>query len=401
MAHVGPVACPWTLSSIPVHNRCRLLNLWREHTAQSKIMIVDDEPINIRATCKHLKQAGYTNFVSTTEATQAIELIRRESPDVLILDIMMPEVSGLEILASLHDDEELAHIPTIVLTASDNEQTKIEALSWGATDFLGKPVNATELIVRVRNALIVKAYQDHLKDYARELANQVRLRTKELTASRLELIHCLGRVAEYRDNETGRHVIRVGCYAGIIGRQLGLDEDLVELIQHAAPLHDMGKVGIPDAILLKPGKLTPEEFEVIEKHPRFAKRIFEPMSPDELRMWRSHTSLGGSIMDVQSSPIMTMAAQIALTHHEKWDGTGYPLGLSGENIPLAGRITAVADVFDALSSKRPYKPAMPVEKCFQMIEEESAAHFDPKLVVAFLAARAAVIEVRMEYADVE
>jgi putative two-component system response regulator len=163
----------------------------------------------------------------------------------------------------------------------------------------------------------------------------------------------------------------------------------------------MGKVGIPDSILLKPGKLSPEEFEVIEKHPRFAKRIFEPMSLDELQMWRSHTSLGESIMDIQSSPLMTMAAQIALTHHERWDGTGYPLGLSGENIPLPGRITAVADVFDALSSKRPYKPAIPVEKCFQVIEEESGTHFDPRLVVAFLTARAAVIEARMEYADVE
>jgi putative two-component system response regulator len=401
MGHVGPVVFPMESVVDPRSQSMPLTVSLAGTCGAPKIMIVDDEPINIRATCKHLKQAGYTNFISTTEATQAIELIRRERPDVLILDIMMPEVDGLDILASLREDEELAHIPTIVLTASDDEETRIEALNWGAMDFLGKPVNAMELIVRVRNALIVKAYQDHLKDYARELANQVRLRTKELTASRLELIHCLGRVAEYRDNETGRHVIRVGCYAGIIARQLGLDADLVELIQHAAPLHDMGKVGIPDSILLKPGKLTPEEFEVIQKHPRFAKRVFEPMSPDELRMWRSHTSLGGSIMDVQSSPIMTMAAQIALTHHEKWDGTGYPLGLCCEDIPLAGRITAVADVFDALSSKRPYKPAIPVEKCFQMIEEESGSHFDPRVVAACLAARAAIIEVRMEYADVE
>ena len=367
----------------------------------SKIMIVDDEPIHIRVTRKYLERAGYANFISATEPTQAMELIRREMPDILLLDIVMPEVSGFEILACLHDDEELAHIPTVVLTAALDEQTRLEALNWGATDFLAKPVNPTELIVRVRNALIVKAHRDHLKDYARELADQVRQRTKELTASRLELIHCLARVAEYRDNETGRHVIRVGHYARILSRQLGLDESLGELISHAATLHDIGKVGIPDAILLKPGKLTPEEFEVIQTHPCLAKGMFEPLSPDELRLWRSHTSLGEVIMNAQSSPLITMAAQIALTHHERWDGTGYPLGLSGEDIPLAGRITALADVFDALSSKRPYKLAMPVDKCFQEIKRASGTHFDPKLVEAFLAARTAVVAIRMEYADVE
>jgi putative two-component system response regulator len=193
----------------------------------------------------------------------------------------------------------------------------------------------------------------------------------------------------------------VGHYAGILGRQLGLDESLVEVIQHAAPLHDIGKVGIPDAILLKPGRLTPEEFEVVKMHPRFAKGIFEPMAADELRMWRSHTSFGEVIMNVESSPIMAMAAQIALTHHEKWDGTGYPLGLSGEDIPLAGRITAVADVFDALSSERPYKSAIPVDKCFEEIKQLAGTHFDPRLVEAFLAARPAVVEISMEYANTQ
>jgi putative two-component system response regulator len=370
-------------------------------TDTSKIMIVDDEPISLRVTRKYLKLAGYANFISTTEATQAIELVRRERPDILLLDMVMPEVSGLDILASLRDEAELAYIPTIVLTADDNEQTRLEALKLGVTDFLNKPVNPTELIVRVRNALIVKAHHDHLTNYASELASQIRQQTKELAASRLELIHCLARVAEYRDSETGRHVVRVGHYAGILGRQLGLDESLVEIIQHAAPLHDIGKVGIPDAILLKPGKLTPEEFEIIKTHPRFAKAIFEPMAPDELRMWRSHTSFGEVIMNMQNSPIMAMAAQIALTHHEKWDGTGYPLGLSGDDIPLAGRITAVADVFDALSSKRPYKPTIPVDECFKEIKQLAGTHFDPKLVEAFLAARPAIVEIRMEYADLQ
>jgi putative two-component system response regulator len=401
MAHVSEVEC-----SSDVHAG---VHLGSEPTRRPaigtcvgpKIMIVDDEPLTLRSTRKYLTQAGYSNFVTTTHPHRAMSLVRCEAPDVILLDLMMPEIGGLQILANLHDDEELAHIPTIILTAADDDETRFEALSLGATDFLGKPVNPAELVVRVRNALIVKAYHDHLKSHACDLENQVRLRTTELMASRLELIHCLARVAEYRDSETGRHVIRVGCYAGIVARQLGLDEETVEMIHNAAPLHDMGKVGIPDSILLKPGKLTPEEFEIIEMHPGFAKKIFDPMSSEELQVWRSHTSVGEAIMDIQSSPVMVMAAQIALTHHERWDGTGYPVGLAGEDIPLPGRITAVADVFDALSSKRPYKPAMPLEECFRRIENDSGTHFDPKLVQAFLAARDAVVRVKTDYADVQ
>jgi putative two-component system response regulator len=401
MAHVPPLADLLDGMAAPALGATAVgrPSVPEHHT--STIMIVDDEATNIRVARKYLEMEGYVNFLTTTEPTLVMELVRREMPDIILLDIVMPEVSGLELLAELHDDEELARIPTIVLTASDDEQIKLAALGRGATDFLPKPVNRAELVMRVRNALTVKAHHDHLKDYARELASQVRQRTSELSASRLELIHCLGRLAEFRDNETGRHVVRVGHYAGILARQLGLDEDFVEVILHAAPLHDIGKVGVPDSILLKPCRLMPEEIEIIEKHPRYAKAIFEPISADELRMWRSHTSIGGMIMDLRSSPIMAMAAQIALTHHEKWDGTGYPLGLSGESIPLAGRITAVADVFDALSSKRPYKPVIPVDKCFEEIEQQSGTHFDPRLVAAFLAARAAIVEVRMEYADID
>jgi putative two-component system response regulator len=240
-----------------------------------------------------------------------------------------------------------------------------------------------------------------LREHAKDLEVQVRRRTAELAASRLELIHCLARAAEYRDNETGRHVVRVGRYAEIIAHKLGMGDSMAELIGHAAPLHDMGKLGIPDAILLKPDKLAPDEFEVMQKHSLFGKHTFEPMSHDEWRTFRQHTFVGEMIMDVQSSPIVTMAAKIALTHHEKWDGTGYPLGLSGEDIPIAGRITAVADVFDALNSKRPYKPALPLDKCFAIIREGSGTHFDPKVVEAFLASREAILEIRMMYADVE
>ena len=365
----------------------------------AKIMIVDDEPVNVKVVQKYLKLAGYQHFTTSTDPRPVVEMVAKEMPDVILIDVMMPHVSGLQILEKLREDVRLAHIPTIVLTASDNEQTKIEALELGATDFLAKPVNSAELIVRVRNALLVKAHHDHLKTYARDLEQQVRRRTAELAVSRLELIHCLARTAEFRDNETGRHVVRVGRYAEIIAREWGMDEHSIELIGHAAPLHDMGKVGIPDCILLKPGKLAPEEFEIMQRHTIYGHRTFEPLSADELRTFQSHTFMGEMIMDVQSSPIITMAAKIALTHHEKWDGTGYPIGLKGENIPLAGRITAVADVFDALANKRPYKPAFELDRCFQIMEEGRGTHFDPKVLDAFLARREAIAQVHLELAD--
>ncbi|HEV2971707.1 MAG TPA: HD domain-containing phosphohydrolase [Pirellulales bacterium] len=367
----------------------------------AKIMLVDDEPVNVKVVQKHLKIAGYQHFVTSTDPVPVMEMIAREMPDVILIDVMMPVISGLDILRMVREDERLAHIPMIVLTAADNTETRMEALNLGATDFLGKPLNTAELVVRVRNALLIKAHHDHLKGYAEELEHQVRRRTAELARSRLELIHCLGRVAEYRDNETGRHVIRVGRYAEIIAWKLGLDEPTIELIAHAAPLHDMGKVGIPDNILLKPDKLTPDEFEIMKRHVVFGKHAFEPMSPNEWRTFKSHTFLGEMIMDVESSPIIAMAAQIALTHHEKWDGTGYPAGLAGDDIPLGGRITAVADVFDALSSKRPYKPAFPLEKCFTVIKEGSGTHFDPRIVEAFLSCREDVVQIQIELADVE
>lgn len=372
-----------------------------EDCKSAKIMIVDDESFNIKVVQTHLSLAGYSHFVTSTDSRLVLEMISQEMPDVILLDIMMPEVSGLDILRMMRLDEDLKHIPVIVLTAADNEEIKITALELGATDFLNKPVNLPELVVRVRNVLTVKAHHDHLEDFARELASQVRQRTAELAMSRLELIHCLARTAEFRDNETGKHVARVGRYAEIIARQLNLDEDTVELIAHAAPLHDMGKVGVPDSILLKPGKLTPEEYEIMQRHSVHGKQAFEPMSDAEWQLFKSHTFLGEMIMDVESSPFIAMASKIALTHHEKWDGTGYPLGLSGEDIPLAGRITAVADVFDALTSRRPYKPALPLSRCFEIMEEGRGTHFDPTVLDAFLACRDAVIAVRMDLADVD
>jgi putative two-component system response regulator len=367
----------------------------------AKIMIVDDEVVNIKVARKYLTLAGYTEFVVSTDATQVITLFDRERPDLLLLDIMMPSISGIEILRALRQQEPSLHVPVLILTASDDRETRTRALNLGATDFLTKPVDPTELVPRVRNALVMKAHHDHVTNYARTLETEVRARTVELEESRRELIRCLARAAEYRDNETGRHVVRVGRYAGIIARGLGFNESAIEILEQAALLHDVGKIGIPDSILLKPSKLDPDELKCMQRHCDLGQRVFEGMSNDEFSAFASHTTLGAKIVQDCHSPVLELAARIALTHHEKWDGTGYPHGLSGNDIPLEGRITAVADVFDALSSKRPYKPAFPLGDCFDIMEQEREKHFDPNVLDAFFAGHDEIVRFHIECIDVE
>jgi putative two-component system response regulator len=298
-------------------------------------------------------------------------------------------------------DEQLAHIPVVMLTALEDRETKCQALSLGATDFLAKPVDPSELVSRVRNVLVVKALHDDLRSQAAQLERTIRERTAELEASHQNVIHCLARAAEFRDDDTGRHVLRVGAYAAVIARQLGWSEHEVQMLQQAAQLHDVGKIGVPDAILGKPGKLTPEEFEVIQRHCGFGKRIFESLTESESSVLRKHAELGQRILGECNSPVLEMAARIALTHHEWWDGSGYPIGLAGEDIPLVGRITAVADVFDALSTKRSYKPAFPLEKCFAILADGRGTHFDPHVLDAFFAVREQIVAVQIAYAETE
>lgn len=367
----------------------------------AKIMVVDDEPINIMVAVKYLEHAGFSRVASSSDARGAFATICQEAPDVLLLDIMMPEVDGLAILHQIRAEPRFAQLPVIILTAVEDRQVKAAALELGATDFLTKPVDPMELIPRVRNSLSIKTNQDYLAHQARELKRQVQQRTAELAASRLEVIHCLGRAAEFRDNDTGMHVVRVGRYAATIAQQLGLDETTAELLEHAAPLHDLGKIGIPDAILLKPGKLNPEEFELMKRHCEFGVRIVEETSLEDRRRLSSHMLLGAELKGISHSPTLRMAGLIALTHHEKWDGSGYPLGLRGEEIPLESRITAVADVFDALSSQRPYKPPFPLEKCFAILEEGRGRHFDPKVLDAFFACKEEVLTIFRVFADRE
>lgn len=370
------------------------LDATRTLASTARVMIVDDEPLNVTVVRKFLQRAGYEHFDEVTDATQAIARVYSEEPDVLLLDLMMPGVSGLEILAAVRADPHLSSLPILILTASCDRETKAEALNLGATDFLAKPVDPVELVPRVRNALMVKNREDALEEL-------VAKRTVELERSRREVIHCLARAAEFRDNDTGRHVLRVGKYVGLIASQLGMTASECEQIELAATLHDIGKIGIPDAILLKPGKLDPDEFELMQKHSSYGEKIVSAMDTTELAAFFGHAKFGSEIIGECSSPILQIASRISLTHHERWDGTGYPLGLAGESIPIEGRITAIADVFDALSSRRPYKAPFPLVDCLTIMEEGRGKHFDPTILDAFFARQEEVVAVRNEFADTE
>lgn len=365
----------------------------------AKIVVIDDEPVNIKVVSRLLRIEGYQQFVSTTDSREALDLIRAESPDMVLLDLMMPHVSGIDILTAMRDDERLRHTPIVILTASTDQETRVKALRGGANDFLNKPIDPSELAPRVGNLLALKRHQDQLENYSSELEAAVRLRTAELESSRRDLLHCLARAAEFRDDDTGHHILRVGRYARLAAEGLGLDQSYVDCIEQAAQLHDVGKIGVPDDILKKPGRLTEEEFELMQKHAGLGKRVLQRLSPREERVLRHHADIGAKLLGVAHSPVLEMATRIALTHHEWWDGRGYPLGLLGEDIPLEGRITAVADVFDALSTTRCYKEAFPIDKCFRMMSEERGTHFDPRVLDAFFSRRSDIVEVQMRYAD--
>ena len=379
-----------------------------ERLLDSKILIVDDQDTNVRVVRRYLQLENYRNIHGLTDPMQVVAFVEKLRPDLVLLDIMMPEISGMALLQQLRQHEYGQHLPVIILTAADDLETKARALNLGATDFLGKPIEPVELIPRIRNALLVKHYLDALQTQTQKLEQLVNERTEaiqqrtlELEASRLEVLHCLGRACEYRDNDTGRHVVRVGRYVGMLGRAVGLDEETAELYELASPLHDVGKIGVPDAILLKRDRLTPEEYELIKRHSAYGKQTLDTMASEHWSVLKTHTNIGEGIFGRCRSPILRTAATIALTHHERWDGTGYPLGLAGEDIPLGGRLTAVADVFDSLSCKRPYKPPLPIDRCFDIMIAERERQFDPRLLDAFVGLRQQIVEIQIQLAEME
>ena len=299
-------------------------------------------------------------------------------PDLMLVDVMMPGMDGFELTRRLKANEKSVNIPIILVTALTDRDSRLKGLEAGAEEFINKPVERMELLIRVRNLLRLKEYHDFLAHHNELLEIQVRARTEELWETRLEVVRSLGRAAEYRDNETGMHIVRMSKISQLMAEAIGLSGEQAELILHASPMHDIGKVGIPDNILLKPGKLTSDEWEIM----------------------KTHTTIGHEILSTEkSTSLIEMAKIIALSHHEKWDGSGYPRGLKGEAIPIEARITALADVFDALTSERPYKKAWTVEEALAEINNQRDKHFESRLVDAFKEILPDVDLIRQQYRD--
>lgn len=357
---------------------------------RARILVVDDEPINVEVVVAYLEDEGYGNIITYTDSVALLMQLENIDFDIVLMDLMMPRVSGLDLLQQIHDSERLRHIPSIILTASTDRSTKRQAINLGAADFLCKPFDPEELLSRVQNGLIRKAHYDRMQNDNLDLMRRVEQRTAELVSSQIQLIQCLGRAAEYRDNDTGKHVIRVGRFSAILAEELGLDPVTVQRIEMAATLHDIGKLGVPDSVLLKPGRLTDDEMACIRTHAALGKAIITPQE-------NSLSDLDGDPTYV--SPLLTMAAIIAGSHHEHWDGSGYPDQLTGEDIPLEGRIVAVADVFDALTTKRPYKKAFSIEESVNIIQDGSGTHFDPAVVTAFMNRLPEIRQVCLRYQD--
>jgi putative two-component system response regulator len=332
-------------------------------TADARILVVDDQEPNVRLLQRILARAGYRNVRATTNGRDVAGLFVEFHPDLMLLDLHMPGHDGFQILRELSPViNGGGYLPVLMLTGDVTPDAKRGALSLGAKDFLGKPFDATEVLLRIRNLLETRFLYQSMEKQNSLLEIKVSERTSELQESQIEILERLARTAEIRDNDTGRHTKRVGELSARLACALDLDPRIVDLIRRAAPLHDLGKIGIPDSILLKPSNLSLEEMAVM----------------------RRHTIIGAEILSGGHSELVTIAERIALGHHERWNGGGYPHGRIGEEIPIEARIVAVADCFDALTHSRPYRPAWPVEATLAEIERGSGSHFDPLIVAALL-----------------
>ncbi len=342
-----------------------------------RVLIVDDNATNLTLFKHLLKKVDNVETECFDDPLQAIVWCHENTPDLVLLDYMMPMMDGLEFIQHFRTIPGHTEVPLIMVTADTESDVRYRALEMGAHDFLTKPVDKVELTARVRNLLTLRKTQIQLANRSQWLAQEVKKATQEIALREKEAVFRLSKAAEYRDPETGAHLLRMANYSYLIAKRLNLPEAECELVLEAAPMQDIGKVATPDHILLKRGKLTDEEFIIMKQH----------------------SQTGYEILADSVSPLLREAAMLALTHHEKFNGMGYPRGLKGEDIPLHGRIIAVADVFDALTSVRPYKPAWPLEEAVTFLQNESGSHFDPICVSAFLAEWENVILIRERYKD--
>ncbi len=329
----------------------------------ARILIVDDEPANVLLLERILDEAGYPNHTATTDPRQVLAIHARFDPDLILLDLLMPHLDGLAVMTQLRQVIPAGtYLPILVLTADMTTEARQQALSGGASDFLLKPFDPTEVLLRIGNLLQTRRLHTQLQRHNQLLEQRVRDRTTQLEQARNEILQRLALAAEFRDDDTHQHTLRVGQASAQLAAALGLPDQQVRRLRQAAPLHDIGKLGISDLVLLKPAKLTPEEFEHV----------------------KTHTLIGARILADSTVPVLQLGREIALTHHERWDGSGYPHGLKGERIPLSGRIVTVADVFDALTHDRPYKHAWPPDRAVAEITAQQGRQFDPAIVDAFL-----------------
>ena len=327
----------------------------------ARILIVDDEDANIAILRRILERAGFCRLESTTDPRQAAERYIEHRPDLVLLDLHMPHMDGLAVMERLNEIAEATYLPILILSGDLTSEARRDALSRGAKDFVSKPFQQDELLLRIKTLLETRFLYLQIQSHNQMLEAKVRERTRELVDAQIEIIERLAIAAEFRDDNTGQHTQRVGQMSSLLARQLGLPDSQVSLIARAAPLHDVGKIGVPDTILLKMGKLSKAEFEVVKQH----------------------TVIGARILSGGKFALLRLAEEIAFSHHERWDGDGYA-GLNKTDIPLAGRIVAVADVFDALTQQRPYKPAWPVAEAIAEIDRQRERQFDPGVVDAFL-----------------
>lgn len=336
--------------------------LARERFHNARILVVDDQPGNVRLLEVFLGEAGYQHVEGITDPTLVLERMDNGPLDLMLLDMRMPVLDGLSVLSLLQEPIHQEGLQVIVLTAQTERETRLAALSLGARDYLVKPFDTDEVLCRIHNALECRfLYQDRAGE-AERLEGLVTQRTEQLVETQFELVRCLARAGEFRDSDTGSHIFRVSIGCHMLAQAAGLPRREIELIRYASMMHDIGKIGIADQILLKPGKLTPEEFEQIKIHCQF----------------------GVDILGDYNADVTRMAREIAFTHHERWDGKGYPSGLAGEQIPIEGRITAIIDVYDALTSERPYKRAFSADDALAIIRESAGTQFDPQLVEHFV-----------------